>query len=127
MPEVRFTQEDLLERKQLSPGWRTLKVKSIEEGPGKNDPTSIVYSCVFVVDAGAEQGVPIRHWFSEKAMGRIVDYLKAFMPKGELEVGKTYELNNTIGFQVDGYCLYDPKQGYNTIQDWRPAPKKQGA
>ena len=121
MPEIRFTQEDLLERTQLSPGWRIVVLQKCEEGPGKNDPTSIVYSCVFTIDEGSEKGVPIRHWFSEKAMGRIVDYLKCFVPSGKLEPGKSYELNKTIGLKVKAYCQYDPAQGYNTIKDWQPA------
>ena len=120
MPEVKFTQEDLLERTQLSPGWRVLICKSIEEGPGKTDPTSIVYTCVFVVDDGKEVGVPIRHWFSEKAMGRIVDYVKCFLAGGKAEAGKVYELDQTVGKRVEGYCQYDMNQGYNVIKDWRP-------
>lgn len=123
MPEIKFTQEDLLERTQLSPGWRTLVVKGIDEGPGKNDPSSIVYASTFVIEGGPENGVPIRHWFSEKAMGRIVDYLKCFVPNGRLEPGKVYELNQTIGLKVEGYCQYDIAQGWNTIKDWRPAKK----
>lgn len=117
MPEIKFTQEDLLERTQLAPGWRSLICKSVDEGPGKTDPSSIVYSCVFVVDGGPENGVPIRHWFSEKAMGRIVDYVRCFVSK--VEAGKVYDLNQTVGLKVDGYCQYDVVQGYNTIKDWR--------
>lgn len=123
MPEIKFTQEDLLERTQLSPGWRVLVPKSIDEGPGKTDPSSIVYPCKFVVDEGKEKGVPINHWFSEKAQGRIVDYIKCFVPGGKLEAGKVYELSQTIGLKVEGYCQYDPGQGYNVIKDWRPVSK----
>ena len=123
MPEIRFTQEDLLERTQVNPGWKVLVVKSIDEGPGKNDPSSIVYPCVFVVDGGPENGVPIKHWFSEKAQGRIVNYLKCFVPGGKLEAGKSYELSQTVGLKVEGYCKYDPEQGYNRIEDFRPHQK----
>lgn len=119
MPEVKFTQEDLLERTQLNPGWYPLICKSVDEGPGKNDPSSIVYTCVFVVDEGPAKGVPIRHWFSEKAMGRIVDYIKCFLPGGKVEAGKVYDLAQTVGLKVEGYCQYDLAQGYNTIKDWR--------
>lgn len=122
MPEIKFTQEDLLERTQLSPGWRTLICKSTEEGPGKQDPSSITYPCVFIVDGGPENGVPIRHWFSEKAMGRMVDYIKCFTG-GKIEVGKVYDLAQTVGLRVEGYCQYDLGQGYNVIKDWRPASK----
>ena len=123
MPEVKFTPEDLLERTQLTPGWRTLICKSITEGPGTKDPSSIVYTCLFVVDGGSENGVPIRHWFSEKAMGRIVDYVKCFISK--VEPGMIYDLDKTIGMKVEGYCQYDLMQGYNTIKDWRPIGKTQ--
>jgi hypothetical protein len=124
MPQVKFTAEDLLERTQLTPGWRVLKCKEMTEGPGKSDPQSIVYACIFVVES-PEKGVPIRHWFSEKAQGRIVDYVKCFIPGGKAEANKVYELNDTVGFAVEGYCAYDPKQGYNTILDWRPVQKAQ--
>lgn len=127
MPEIKFTQENLLERTQLGPGWRTLVCKSVEEGPGVKDPSSITYTCMFVVDAGPETGVPIRFWFSDKAMGRMVDYIKCFIPGGKVEVGKVYDLAQTIGLKVDGYCQYDIGQGYNVIKDWRPAAKKEAA
>lgn len=120
MPKVTFTQEDLLERKQLEAGWRKLKVKSIEEGPGRNDPTSIVWSCVFTVADGADAGVPIRHWFSEKAMGRVVDYVKCFIEGGKVEAGKAYDLKTTESREVQGYCQFDMTQGFNTIKDFRP-------
>lgn len=123
MPEVKFTQEDLLERTQLQPTWYTVVCKSVEEGPGKNDPSSIVYACVFIVEDGPAKGVPVRHWFSEKAMGRVVDYIRAFMPGGKVEPGKVYDLDQTIGLKVGAYIQYDPVQGYNTIKDWRPASK----
>lgn len=120
MPIVRFTKENLLERKQLQPGWRVLEVKSIEEGPGKNDPSSIVYACKLTISDGPEAGVPINHWFSEKAQGRIVDFVKCFVP-GEVEEGKDYELAQTVGKKVGGYCKYNMSQGFNVIEDWRPA------
>lgn len=121
MPEIKFSQEDLLERTQLQPGWYNLLCKSVTEGPGKTDPSSIVYTCVFVVDGGAANGVPIRHWFSEKAMGRIVDYIKCFLPNGKVEAGKVYDLDQTVGLRVGGYCQYDLNQGYNVIKDWKPS------
>jgi hypothetical protein len=121
MPEVKFTKENLLERTQLSPGWRLLKVKEMEEGPGKSDPTSTVWSYIFIVHAGPEVGVPIRHWFSEKAMGRLVDFVKCFTG-GKVEEGKSYDLNSTVNRLVEGYVQYDLQQGFNVIKDFRPAP-----
>jgi len=119
MPKIKFSQENLLERNQLAPGWRKLKVKSIEEGPGKSDPTSIVWTCVFVVNDGSkDNGTPIRHWFSEKAMGRLVDFIRAVA--GKVDAEKEYELNDAVNREVMGYCKYDIEQKFNTIEDWRP-------
>jgi hypothetical protein len=117
MPKIKFTKEDLLSRNQLAPGWRKLKCKSIEEGPGKKDPTSTVWECMFIISEGKEMGQPIRHWFSEKAMDRLVDYVKGFT---KAEENKEYELNDTVGREIMGYCLYDDTQGWNVIKDWKP-------
>lgn len=128
MPEIRFTQEDLNERKPLSPAWRLFRVVSITEGPGKTDPNSIVYPCVFVVESPeADKGTRVRFWFTEKVIGRIIDYLKCFVPNGELDPSRGYKLEETVDHYVEGYSLYDVKQGYNTIQDFRPAKAAHGA
>jgi hypothetical protein len=133
MPEVKFTKEDLLERSQLAPGWRTFKIKSVEERPGKSDPTATVWEIALVVTVGPETGVPVRHWFSEKAMGRMVDFIKCFLQGGKIEEGKSYNLDQTVNRLVDGYAQYDIQSGFNTIKDWRPstppaqAPATKGA
>jgi hypothetical protein len=121
MPSVSFTKENLLERKQLKAGWRKLKVKSIKEGPGKSDPDSIVWATVFVVDEGDDLGVPVQHWFTEKQMGRLAEFIKCFIPNGVIQEGKDYPLDETIGRHVLGYVEYDIQTNFNTIKDFRPA------
>lgn len=120
MPAVSFTKENLLERNQLKAGWRKLKVKETTEAQGKNDPDSITWPTVFVVDEGADLGVPVNHWFTEKQMGRLAEYLKCFIPNGKVEEGKKYELSDTIGKHVMGYVEYDIKTGFNSIKDFKP-------
>ena len=61
----------------------------------------------------------------DKALPRIVDYVKCFVAK--VEPGMIYDLNKTVGLKVGGYCRYDPGQGWNQIQDWRPASKAAAA
>jgi hypothetical protein len=121
MPEVSFTQENLLERKQLSAGWRKLKVKSVTEKPGTSDPESITWPTVFVVDEGSDLGVPVNHWFTEKQMGRLAEFIKCFIPNGAVEPGKKYTLDSTVGRHVMGYVEYDIKTGFNSIKDFKPA------
>ena len=120
MPEVQFTKENLLERKQLKAGWRKLKVKSVSEGPGKNDPDSIVWPVVFIVDDGEEIGTPVNHWFTEKQMGRLAEFISCFTSGKEVDVNKKYKLEDVVGRMVSGYVEYDIKSGFNTIKDFKP-------
>ena len=119
MPKIQFTEENMLERQQLEATWYKLKVVSVIEGPGKSDPKSTVYTVDFIVDEGPSKGVPIKHWFSEKAMGRIVDFLKAFTAK--VEAGKEYDLADTISRHVMGFVKYDEDRQQNTIDAFKKA------
>ena len=122
MPKVTFTKENLLERKPLTAKWRKLKVKSVTEKAGVSDPDSITYPTVFIVEEGDDAGVPINHWFTEKQMGRLSEYLACFIPSGVAE-SKEYELNDTVGRSVLGYCEYDSKTGFNVVKDFKPVGK----
>lgn len=126
MPKVRFTKENLLERKALKPAWRRLKVKSVKEGPGKSDPDSTVYPIVFVIEEGDDAGVPINHWFTEKQMGRLAEFLACFM-SGSPSTDKDYEIESVVGQSVLGYCENDIKTGFNVITEFRPVNKTAGA
>lgn len=121
MPEVSFTKENLLERRQLKAGWRKLKVKSVDEKPGVNDPDSITWPTVFIIDEGDDLGTPVNHWFTEKQMGRLSEFIKCFV--ASVETGKKYKLEDTVGRTVMGYVEYDIKTGFNTIKDFKPASK----
>jgi hypothetical protein len=121
MPEVSFTKENLLERTQLKAGWRKLRVKSVDEGPGKSDPDSTVWPVVFTVDQeGQELGTPVNHWFTEKQMGRLSEFIACFITGG-IVPGKSYPLESTVGRHVMGYVEYDVKSGFNVIKDFKPA------
>lgn len=119
MPNVTFTKENLLERKNLSFEWRKLKVKSVSEKPGTKDPESTTWPTVFVVEGGKDHGVPINHWFTEKQMGRLAEFMKCFM-KGDPEPGKSYEISDTVGREIMGYCGFDTDTGFNVIKDFKP-------
>lgn len=125
MPKVRFTKENLLERKQLKAGWRILKVKSIDEKPGVADPESTTYPTQFVVQEGEDAGVPINVWFSEKSMGRLSEFLQCFTG-GSVDVDKDYEMSSIVGRLVQGYCEYEIKTGFNVIRDFRPHAQAAG-
>ena len=122
MPEIQFTKENLLERKQLKSGWRELKVKSVSEGPGKNDPDSTVWPIIFIIDDGEDLGVPVNHWFTEKQMGRLSEFIACFT-NGQVDVNKKYKLEDTIGRNIQGYVEYDIKTGFNSIKGFQTLKK----
>lgn len=124
MPGVSFTKENLLERERLDPTWYELEVTGVEEKMSKGgDSTNWVTS--FKVAAGPKAGTPIRLYFNEKAMGRIVDFMQAFGAKESDLVGKSVidVMQRTIGKKVSGFCKFDPEFKWNTIEEFKPVQK----
>lgn len=119
MPNISFSPEDLASTNKLEAGWYKLLVKSIEEGPGKKDPTSTTYSCEFVVVEPVKvKDTPIPHWFSDKMMVKAVIFIKCFVKS--IEAGKQYPLESTVGKHVMGYCQWDMENTRNIILDFKP-------
>lgn len=116
MPKISFTKSDLLERKNLKAAWYKAKVVAIKEELAK-DKESTNYVTQFVVSEGENVGVPIRHWFSEKAMGRIVDFVKCF---GDVKEGQDIELQEFVNREVMVFAAFDPEFKWNKIDDFRP-------
>lgn len=123
MPGVSFSPEDLASTNKLDAAWYKLNIKSIEEGPGKSDPSSTTYTCEFVVGEGKFKDTPIKHWFSDKMMVKVVIYIKCFVKT--VEAGKQYPLEATVGKTVMAYCQWDMERTSNVILDFKPveAPK----
>lgn len=119
MPKITFSKEALLERKQLSADWYHVQLKSVKEETAK-DKESINYVSQFVIQSGTQQGVPVRHWFSEKAMGRIVGFFQCFTNP---EAGKEYQFEDLLNRDVLAYIQFDPQMGFNKIEDFRPFKK----
>lgn len=119
MPKVSFTKEDVLQRNQLDVGWYKVVAKEVNQETAK-DGVSTNWVTKFIVVGGPSDGVPMRHWFNEKAMGRVVDYVKCFITETDIEMGKEYELDDTIDRPVMAYCYYDQKMKFNVIEDFRP-------
>jgi hypothetical protein len=126
MPSIRFTKEDLLARKQLTAGWRLLTVQSLEEEAGKTDPTSINFVVTVKVTGGADDGVTIKNWFSEKRRDLLSKFVECFAKDRTLDLTKDYELGEIVGRTVEGYCQYDVQRNWNSVLDWRPAQKASG-
>src|SRR5258708_22794821 len=125
MPGLRFTKEDTLARNQLPTTWYKFNIKAYKQDTAK-DGESINHVVDFVVADGAQQGTPVRHWFSEKAMGRIVDFFKVFTG-GKVDVGKEYNFEDVVGKQILGYAGWDVKMNFNKIEDFKPVDKTAAA
>jgi hypothetical protein len=124
MPSISFTKENMLERERLEPSWYELEVLGFEEKLSKGgDSTNFVGS--FKVASGAKVGTPIRLYFNEKAIGRIVDYMQAHGAKEQDMVGKPIidVLTRTVGRKISGFCKFDPEFKWNTIEDFKPIAK----
>ena len=120
MPKVKFTKEDLLGRVQLNANWYKLKIgRILDWRPGKKDPEALVLEMHFVIDDGPNTGTVVKHWFSEKQMDRLADFMKIFA--SELNTEKEYELDQLIGRQVLGYVKYDAGTKFNSIEDFKKA------
>lgn len=118
MPEISFTQEDIVSTAELSAGWYPLAAKSIMEGPGKKDPSSTTWTCEFEVIDGPSKGAKVTTWFSSKMMKNAIRYLRAHgvVP----EAGKTYPLEATVDRPIMGYIVYDLENQSNVIKDFKP-------
>jgi len=124
MPKVKFSKSDLLATNQLDATWYKLQVRGISEWkPGKTDPTSNNIEADFVVVDGPKAGTPLKHWFSEKAIGTSFDMLAeftaTFTDSGKAEQDKEYDLNSVIGKEVAAYIVFDPERKQNTIKNFR--------
>ena len=124
MPRFVFSKEDLLASEQLPAGWYTLDVKAISDWTkGSRDPTSNNVIADFTVAGPIKVGVPVRHWFSEKVLGTGRDmsskYLACFIPDGKVTIGEGYEMRDTVGKKVDGYCVWNEEMKMNSIMEFR--------
>lgn len=106
-----ITKDDLLRSKLVTPGWYTLRIKNITQGPGKKDENAMTTRFDFeIVDGALKEfiGVPISHWLSEKAPGMAIPLLQALSGKKMDENGMDLDLEKAIGKNVKGYVKNEP-------------------
>lgn len=120
-----ITKEDQQRNKLVQPGWYVCKVKSITQGPGKNDPQSITTTVEFVIEDGPAKdaiGVPLTHWASEKAAGLQENLIVALTGKKLDPNGTSVDLEPAIGRKIKVYVKNDKYQGrmVNRCEDFAP-------
>lgn len=122
MPTVKFSVENLNERNQLEAAWYPAQVTAIVEGLAK-DRQSTNYVTDFKVLEGKFVNTPIKHWFNEKFMGGLLDFVNCFMPAGrKVEPGTGYDLDALVGRKILVHAFYDIERRSNSIDDFKPFP-----
>jgi hypothetical protein len=121
MPDVTFTQEDIVSSVAMEAGWQPLALKDINEGPGGKDPSSTTWTCDFVVLDGPYKGAMIRTFFSSKRMRDVINYVSCFVAKPV--AGQSYPLESTKDKPVMGYCQHDPSFNNNKVVSFKPVGK----
>lgn len=120
--KINVTPEDVARTRTVSQGptWYPLTVKDIKvELNKKGDANNFVTD--FEVDEGPDKGVRARVWFSEKAMGMIIPFLKAVgvdVPNSGLV---DFDIEPAIGRKLMGFIQVEDNDGkpVNNIKDYR--------
>jgi hypothetical protein len=116
------TDSDVKRAYKPKPGWYAIDIQEQKDESSDKDGSM---NCVldFVVLGGPDPeavGVPIRHWFNEKApsfIGPFVEALGQEFKPGSFELGK-----NLIGMKLDGYIKQEPFGGrmVNKVTEFAP-------
>lgn len=118
MPGITFTEQDIKAVGDLPAGWYNLNVKSMTEGPGKNDPNATSWATVFVIVDGPFEGREVRNTFSTNFKSMVYKYLKGFgVDPGP---GQTIPIEDTVNRQIQAYIVMDPTSGFPNIKDFKP-------
>jgi hypothetical protein len=114
MPKIEFGERDILRGTVLDPAWYRVRIDSTGEAPSK-DGMSTNYPVEGTVLCNADNGdtkfagVPLDWNFNSKAIGFMAGYFKALGTT--VEKGKRYELNNSVGQEIDVYVENGEWQG----------------
>lgn len=122
-----ISKEDILRGRQGKPGWYTLTIVSVTEGPGKNDPQSNTVTIKMVIKAGPDLtiiGAPVNHYLSEKAPGLAVPFLEAVTGKAIPEGGATPDVEKSVGRDVKANMEWDLKYKTWKCVDFQPVSGK---
>ncbi len=121
MPNIEFTESEILSLGDFSAGWYPMALRSVEEGPGTKDPSSTTYTCEFEVIDGERKGAMLTTWFSTKMPANIFNYIKCWVPKPAS--GQKYPIESTKDKPVMGYVTFDLERNANVIKAFKPVGK----
>ena len=119
-----ITSEDVKSRKLVNPGWYRGRVEKIEERPGKKDGAKVAWVFILGLNGDAE-GVIFQRAFSEKAPAMAIPYIEAVLGRAIDEDGGSFDLNATIGEELNFYVKNKEWDGAmrNDVADFRAISK----
>jgi hypothetical protein len=114
MPQISFSDRDLLRGKVVEPAWYLVSIDNIGEAPSKDGGSTnypVEGKIIKNADTGSEEfsGVPLDWNFNSKAIGFAVGFLAAFGV--DVKAGQRFELANAIGKTIEVFVENGEWQG----------------
>lgn len=127
MPRIQVTAEDMKRSQVLEPDFYPCEVTKYEYKDNKaKDAKNHVYSFKVLAPESCA-GVPLTAWFSEKAMGTIVPFLKAIGVQVDEKKGISFDNPEAaVGKRLDVHIKNEQYQGRttNSIDGFRPLQQR---
>jgi hypothetical protein len=118
-----ISRENMIAGRSGAPGWYLLVVKSVTQGPGKNDPQSNVVTIDMSIVSGPDKsviGAPVKHYLSEKKPERAVPFIEAVTGKRIAENGATPNLEESVGRKLKAHLQWDTEWKNWKCDDFMP-------
>ena len=115
MPIIEFSERDILRSKIITPGWYRVKIDSTGESLSKDGNSTnwgMEGTVLFNADTGDKEfaGCPTPYWnFNSKARGFMIGFFASLGV--EVKKDSRFELNNTIGKELDVFIENDTFEG----------------
>ncbi len=126
MAKLTISPQDMKRSVVLDQGWYNVEVTTVtEEDNAKGDAKNIVVDLVGLPSADPDKnkaaGVPLRRYFTEKAPGFAVNFIRACGASVGDE-GGTFDIASSVGRKMQAFVKPRPYEGRmtNDVADFKP-------
>lgn len=125
MAKLSISVQDMKRSTVLDQGWYPVEVTAVTEEPNaKGDSTNIIVDMVGLTSSDPDKnkaaGVPLRRYFTEKAPGFAVNFIRAC--GGSIgDEGGTFDLATAVGRKLEAFVKPRPYEGRmtNDVADFK--------
>jgi hypothetical protein len=125
MAKLTINPQDMKRNTVLDQGWYPVEVTAVNEEPNsKGDAQNIIVDLVGLSSSDSDKnkaaGVPLRRYFTEKAPGFAVNFIRAC--GGVVgEEGGTFDIASSVGRKLEAFVKPRPYEGRmtNDVADFR--------